>query len=80
MVESSGTGGTRVVKNEKGNVMAPAKYDTEEERLRDLIGRLYQIADQGLMSDELDEALKILLLDVLADPESEAAQKLLEDD
>ena len=80
MVEASGTGGARIVKNVKSKTMVPAKYDTEEERLRDLIGRLYQIAGQVLMSDEPDEALENLLLDVLDDPEGEKARQLLKDD
>ena len=75
MVESRGTGGTRTVKNKKP---ASAKYATEEERLRDLIGRLYQIASQVVMSDQPDEAQKTRLLYALANPDGEAARKLIE--
>ena len=52
-------------------------FETEEDRLRELIGRLYQLAGQVVMSDQPDEDLEILLLDVLSDPDGEAAQKLL---
>ena len=78
MVESSGSGETRVIRNEKRRTTAPANHETEEERLRDVIGRLYQIAGQVLESNEPDEALRILLLDVLANPDGKAARKLNE--
>ena len=79
-VESSGSGETRVIKNEERKATAPANHETEEKRLRDLLCRLYQIAGQVLESNEPDEALRILLLDVLANPDGKAARKLNECD